>query len=46
MSTDTEITQEYVKLMEKSSYKQYMLDYNQDKKYTIIRDGYFKFVKG
>ncbi|MCM3243165.1 MULTISPECIES: DNA sulfur modification protein DndD [Cytobacillus] len=46
LSTDTEITQEYVKLMEKSSYKQYMLDYNQDKKYTIIRDGYFKFVKG
>ncbi|WP_026585252.1 DNA sulfur modification protein DndD [Bacillus sp. J33] len=45
LSTDTEITQDYVKLMEKNSYKQYMLDYDQDKKYTIIRDGYFKFVK-
>ncbi|MBX9955712.1 DNA sulfur modification protein DndD [Peribacillus simplex] len=46
LSTDTEITQEYEKLMEKNSYKQYMLDYNEQKKYTIIRDGYFDFVKG
>ncbi|MBM7691632.1 DNA sulfur modification protein DndD [Peribacillus deserti] len=46
LSTDTEITQEYVKLMEKNSYKQYMLDYNEEKKYTVIRDGYFQFVKG
>lgn len=46
LSTDTEITQEYVKLMETHSYKQYMLDYNESKKYTIIRDGYFEFVKG
>lgn len=44
LSTDTEITKEYVDLMKESSYKQYMLDYNEDKKYTVIRDGYFKFV--
>ncbi|OCS87287.1 DNA sulfur modification protein DndD [Caryophanon latum] len=45
LSTDTEITRDYIELMEKSSYKQYMLDYNEEKKYTIIRDGYFKFIK-
>ncbi|KKK39221.1 ATPase [Mesobacillus campisalis] len=45
LSTDTEITKEYVNLMEQNSYKQYMLDYNEHKKYTIIRDGYFKFVR-
>lgn len=44
LSTDTEITKEYVDLMKDSSYKQYMLDYNEDKKYTVIRDGYFNFV--
>ncbi|MFD0824424.1 DNA sulfur modification protein DndD [Neobacillus sp. M.A.Huq-85] len=46
LSTDTEITKEYVNLMKENSYKQYMLDYDERKKYTIIRDGYFKFVKG
>lgn len=46
LSTDTEITKEYVDLMEKSSYKQYMLDYDERKKYTVIRDGYFDFVRG
>lgn len=46
LSTDTEITKEYVNLMKGNSYKQYMLDYNERKKYTIIRDGYFEFVKG
>lgn len=46
LSTDTEITKDYVDIMEQSSYKQYMLDYNESKKYTIIRDGYFKFIKG
>ncbi|KRF01090.1 DNA sulfur modification protein DndD [Paenibacillus sp. Soil766] len=45
LSTDTEITREYVDLMKKHSYKQYMLDYNQEKKYTVIRDGYFDFIK-
>ncbi|MGD6943926.1 DNA sulfur modification protein DndD [Cytobacillus gottheilii] len=44
LSTDTEITQEYVNLMKNHSYKQYMLDYNESKKYTVIRDGYFQFV--
>ncbi|WP_077622433.1 DNA sulfur modification protein DndD [Sediminibacillus massiliensis] len=44
LSTDTEITEEYVKLMEDHSYKQYMLDYDEKKKYTVIRDGYFDFV--
>ncbi|MCZ8538305.1 DNA sulfur modification protein DndD [Paenisporosarcina quisquiliarum] len=46
LSTDTEITKEYIKVMEEHSYKQYMLDYNETKKYTIIRDGYFDFIKG
>lgn len=45
LSTDTEITEEYVELMEQNSYKQYMLDYDEKKKYTIIRDGYFNFVR-
>lgn len=45
LSTDTEITGEYIRLMEKSSYKQYMLDYDEKKKYTVIRDGYFDFVR-
>lgn len=45
LSTDTEITKEYVTLMKQHSYKQYMLDYDQKKKYTVIRDGYFNFVK-
>jgi len=44
LSTDTEITQEYVNLMKEHSYKQYMLDYDQSKKYTIIREGYFDFL--
>lgn len=45
LSTDTEITSEYIDVMSKHSYKQYMLDYNEEKKYTIIRDGYFDFIK-
>ncbi|MFK4997008.1 hypothetical protein ACI2OX_03855 [Bacillus sp. N9] len=31
LSTDTEITEEYIKIMEKHSYKQYMLDYDESK---------------
>lgn len=46
LSTDTEITKDYIKVMEEHSYKQYMLDYNENKKYTVIRDGYFDFIKG
>lgn len=45
LSTDTEITDEYVSLMENHSYRQYMLDYDEKKKYTVIRDGYFNFVR-
>lgn len=45
LSTDTEITEEYVEFMEQNSYRQYMLDYDEDKKYTIVRDGYFDFVR-
>ncbi|MGE7988523.1 DNA sulfur modification protein DndD [Lysinibacillus fusiformis] len=45
LSTDTEITQEYIDIMSQSSSKQYLLDYDQTKKYTIIRDGYFEFIK-
>lgn len=45
LSTDTEVTQEYIALMKQHSYRQYMLDYDQSKKYTVIRDGYFDFIK-
>lgn len=45
LSTDTEITKEYVELMKMHSYKQYMLDYDQAKKYTTIREGYFEFME-
>jgi len=45
LSTDTEITEEYINLMQRNSYKQYNLDYDEAKKYTVIRDGYFNFVK-
>lgn len=45
LSTDTEVTQDYVELMRDHSYQQYMLDYDESKKYTIIRDGYFNFIK-
>ncbi|MCT6922150.1 MAG: DNA sulfur modification protein DndD [Staphylococcus epidermidis] len=45
LSTDTEITSEYIKIMEECSAKQYLLDYDEKKKYTIIRNGYFKFIK-
>lgn len=45
LSTDTEITQDYIDFMQEHSYKQYMLDYDQSKKYTVIRDGYFDFIK-
>lgn len=44
LSTDTEITDEYIKLMSANSYKQYLLDYDEEKKYTVIRDGYFNFI--
>lgn len=46
LSTDTEITSDYVELMTKSSQRQYLLDYDDSKKYSIIRDGYFNFRKG
>lgn len=43
LSTDTEISQDYIEFMKKNTYHQYTLDYDQNKKYTIIRDGYFNF---
>lgn len=45
LSTDTEITSEYIEIMNNCSAKQYLLDYDEKKKYTVIRDGYFKFMK-
>lgn len=41
LSTDTEITQEYINTITENSYKQFSLDYNDKLKYTIIREGYF-----
>lgn len=46
LSTDTEITPEYVELMKEYTSKQIMLDYNQKEKYTLIREGYFELLKG
>lgn len=46
LSTDTEITDDYIKVMKANSYRQYMLDYNEEKKYTLIREGYFEFIGG
>lgn len=46
LSTDTEITKEYMELMEQNTAKQLMLDYNEQEKYTVIREGYFEFTKG
>lgn len=46
LSTDTEITSDYAETMKAASYKQYLLDYHKEYKYTTIRDGYFEFVKG
>ncbi|QHT48506.1 DNA sulfur modification protein DndD [Bacillus sp. SB49] len=45
LSTDTEITKEYVDMMKNHSAKQYLLDYNEEHKYTLIRDGYFDIVE-
>ncbi|GGC76487.1 hypothetical protein GCM10007216_03810 [Thalassobacillus devorans] len=45
LSTDTEITREYVDMMKNHSAKQYLLDYNETHKYTLIRDGYFDIVE-
>jgi len=45
LSTDTEVTKEYVELMANYSAKQYLLDYDEQKKYTIIRNGYFDLVE-
>lgn len=45
LSTDTEITADYINLISKFSSRQYLLDYNENKKYTIIPDGYFNFIK-
>ena len=45
LSTDTEITKEYVDMMRSHSAKQYLLDYHEDHKYTLIRDGYFDLVE-
>ena len=45
LSTDTEVTDEYINLMNENSYKQYLLDYDEEKKYTRVRKGYFDFVK-
>jgi len=41
LSTDTEITEDYIKQIEGSTYKQFTLDYDQKRKYTLIKPGYF-----
>lgn len=46
LSTDTEVSSEYEQLMLEHTYKNYMLDYNEEKKYTQIKEGYFEFTRG
>lgn len=41
LSTDTEVDANYLKEMAQYTYHQYTLDYDENKKYTVIRDGYF-----
>lgn len=41
LSTDTEITDDYVKQIEDNTYKQFTLDYDQNRKYTLIKPGFF-----
>ena len=41
LSTDTEVDASYLKEISQFTYSQYTLDYDEDKKYTVIRDGYF-----
>ncbi|MFD0672236.1 DNA sulfur modification protein DndD [Cohnella sp. GCM10027633] len=45
LSTDTEITQEYIDTITQNSYKQFVLEYNEKLKYSIIRDGYFELKR-
>lgn len=42
LSTDTEITEDYIKQIKDSTYKQFTLDYDQNRKYTLIIPGYFQ----
>ncbi|MEK5479572.1 DNA sulfur modification protein DndD [Paenibacillus sp. FSL R5-0407] len=42
LSTDTEITADYIKQIKDSTYKQFTLDYDQNRKYTLIKPGYFQ----
>lgn len=41
LSTDTEVDASYLKEISQFTYNQYTLDYDENKKYTVIRDGYF-----
>ncbi|UJF32660.1 DNA sulfur modification protein DndD [Paenibacillus hexagrammi] len=41
LSTDTEITKDYIDSITQNSFRQYVLEYNDKLKYTLIRDGYF-----
>ncbi|MEK5262433.1 DNA sulfur modification protein DndD [Paenibacillus sp. FSL L8-0663] len=46
LSTDTEITEDYIKQIKDSTYKQFTLDYDQNRKYTLIIPGYFQAKGG
>ncbi|WP_213421278.1 DNA sulfur modification protein DndD [Bhargavaea massiliensis] len=46
LSTDTEITNDYINTMKQYTAREYLLDYDQTKKYTVIRDGYFNLIGG
>lgn len=45
LSTDTEVDHAYLNEISNYTYAQYTLDYDETKKYTVIRDGYFN-MKG
>lgn len=41
LSTDTEVNDQYLQPLARKVYKQYRLEYNKEKRYTTISEGYF-----
>ncbi|EZP75803.1 ATPase [Parageobacillus genomosp. 1] len=44
LSTDTEVTSEYMDYVQRYMVRGYHLEYNQELKYTEVKEGYFDFV--
>jgi DNA sulfur modification protein DndD len=45
LSTDTEITEDFLKSINPYLHKSYVLEYDDNEKITRIREGYFNFEK-